>query len=432
MRSFLIFNQNWFAKELRELGYSVITCGYTNQLDIILPRMFMSMEDVLALLPPLFKPDVLLYLDDGAPITIRNIGSVQCLSFFYSVDTHHMAFAHKELCTVFDHIFVGQKDYLALFPVTKSSWLPLWASTLAPGPALAQREHKGAAVFVGTLNPELNPERVIFIKALAQQTPLIILEGIFTSHYPQSQIVLNQTVSGDLNFRIFEALGSGALLLTESSTNGLQDLFTSREHLITYPRGNVQEAAKHINYFLQHLEEAQEIATRGESEVKRHHLALHRTASILYQINGLIDNKETIIFQRSNNPLRYHGELLQLLVCGLSFTFLQRENATEALDNALALLQKCFAVAPEVPLSVTSSRLSYLATFAFDYLLKSHIGSKVRIELQAKAGRNLAAAPSEGKHELPYPADIEATRNLISAEIAMLHQTRTTNQLNNC
>jgi hypothetical protein len=333
-----------------------------------------------------------------------------------------MAFAHKELGAVFDHIFVAQKDYLSLFPAVKSSWLPLWASIMAPGPTLATRQHK--AIFVGTMNPELNPERVKFVNALAEQAPLTVVQGLFTHYYPDSQIVLNQTVSGDLNFRIFEALGSGALLLTEESGNGLKDLFTPGQDLATYSRGNVQEAILLINHFLQNLEQAQEIATRGHLQIQLHHRSLHRAESILKYIQSTsAEDKLHQITERLNNPLRLHGELLQFLVCALSFTCLQRENAIQALDNALSLVQKCLSLGQETPLSVTLTRLSCLTTFAFDLLLQSDFGAKIRTTVLAGAREKLEIAQFDELNALPYPSDIESARTIIAEEIAKLHHT---------
>lgn len=421
MNSFLILNQNWFAEDLRSLGFKVLTCGYSPHLDVRLPLMFMTIEEILTLLPQAFKPDALIYLDDGAPMTIRNIGNFPSQSMFYSVDTHHMAFAHKELGHVFDHIFVAQKDYLSLFPADKSSWLPLWASVIAPGPLLAKRTHK--AIFLGTMNPELNPERFKFINALAALAPLTAVQGNLTSYYPYSQIVLNQTVSGDLNFRVFEALGAGALLLTEASGNGLLDLFTPGVDLVTYTRGNVEEAAHLINHFLQHPGQSQEIATRGELKVRNFHQSHHRAKTILQFIqNTSGEERQHQIAERLNNPVRLHGELLQLLVCALSFTFLQREHAREALDNALSLLQKCLSVSPYAPLSPTVTRLACLATFAFDLVFQSGYGEKIRSTLLGKAREYPNISDHDEEDTMSVPTDLESARAIINEEIAKLHR----------
>lgn len=418
MKSPLILNHNWFAEDLRNLGLNVLTCGYTPHLDVVLPRMLMPIEEVLALLPDSFTPDALIYLDNGAPLTIRNISDLPFTSIFYSVDTHHMAFAHKDLGAVFDHIFVAQKDYLPLFPPNKSSWLPLWASTIAPGPLLTERKYK--AIFVGTMNRELNPERVIFVNALAELAPLTVVQGLFTSYYPDSQIVVNQTVRGDLNFRVFEALGAGALLLTEASKNGLEELFTPGQDLVTYTRGNPQEAASLINHFLQNPEQAQEIATRGELKVQRYHQSHHRAESILKYIqNTSTEEKHRQITERRNNPYRLHSELLQVLICALSFTCLQREHAREALDNALCLMQGCISRSREIPFSVPLVRLSCLATFAFDLLVHSNYGANIRANLLAMD--NLTINDSDELEAIPVPTDIESARAIIAGEIAKLH-----------
>src|SRR5262249_15456032 len=141
--------------------------------------------------------------------------------------------------------FVAQRDYLPGFDGAR--WLPLWAPDDVPAPAA---EKRWDIAFVGSLKPSFHPERVDFLHAVAARMPLHATEGAWAEVFPHSRIVLNQTVRGDLNARVFEAMGSGALLLTEHTGNGLLELFGDGTELVTYRRGDVDATIDLARHYL--------------------------------------------------------------------------------------------------------------------------------------------------------------------------------------
>lgn len=225
-------------------------------------------------MPPEKRPEVILILDNSSPIVITGIEECNIPIVFYAVDTQHHLKLHRYLSHVADKTIIAQKDYLPHFadsdvPV---SWMPLWASQrVEPKP-----EKKHGAVFVGTLNPKLNPDRVEFFDALKQKVEMLCLSGAWQNIFTESEIVINQTVKRDLNFRVFEAMVSGALLVTERIENGLFDLFEDGEHLVTYEKGNVSEAASVIKKYLDDKALCRSIAAHGREEVLARHLESHR------------------------------------------------------------------------------------------------------------------------------------------------------------
>ncbi|RME59876.1 MAG: glycosyltransferase family 1 protein [Candidatus Dadabacteria bacterium] len=196
------------------------------------------------------------------------------------MDTHHHWELHKFLTHIFDKTFVAQKDYLPSLAtpyIRDISWLPLWSQDLMT--PLEEKTYK--TVFVGTLNKTLNPERLNFFSQLQQKVDIFVTQGNYREIYPRSHIVVNQTVKGDLNYRVFEALAAGALLITERTGNGLLELFSEKKHLVTYEKNNVEEAAEKIRYYLNNFAQKEEIAKKGYEEVKQKHLAEHRAYDIL-------------------------------------------------------------------------------------------------------------------------------------------------------
>ena len=307
----LLINQNWFANDLRQMGHDVLSVGVAAHLDVQVSNPIIHIDTLLQSLPNGFYPDRIVWLDNSAPMTILGIEDCCIPTVFYSVDTHHHVANHTLLMHAFDHTLVAQKDYIPHFPSESSeiTWFPLWASEYIR----TQTEKKYQATFVGTLNPELNPARVKFFEKLKTMAPVTVLQGNFPSIFPFSEIVINQTVKGDLNFRVFEAMMSGALLLTEKTENGLLELFEDGKHLITYRAGDVDDAAKKITEVLADKARCQEIAKVGRDEILSKHCPSHRAAKLASILNDLT--------KRTPHPKRHLGPLVS---CMISASLLER------------------------------------------------------------------------------------------------------------
>ena len=226
-----------------------------------------------------FSPDVILWHDNSLPtFLMAGLESVPVPVVLFSVDTFHHESMHSFMAPIFDHVFVAQKDYVHVFDETgtPATWLPLWA----PRHIEVSNEKKWPSAFVGNLDARLNPRRVAFFEELKKHIPIHVARGNYWETFPYAEIVVNQTVKGDLNFRTFEAMMSGALLLTERTPNGLYEIFREGEHLVTYSPDNVSEAAEKVAYLLEHPEEMRAIAKAGRDEVLRNHTAKSRAKTV--------------------------------------------------------------------------------------------------------------------------------------------------------
>ncbi len=293
----LLFNQDWFLDEFREWGHDVKTCGMANHLETVLPTPFISLERVLSDHLGGFEPDVIIWFDNSSPVLVQGLAETEIPTVLYSIDTHHHHAVHRYLAHVFDLTMIAQKDYLPEFRAVGSdaAWLPLWASRFQE----ASTEKKHGAVFVGNLNAKLNPGRVRFFEALCREVPVVTTTGEFWKIFPYSEIVVNQTVKGDLNFRVFEAMMSGALLLTESSENGLFDLFTDGEHLVCYEKDGVKDAADKIKAYLADIPAARRIGQAGRERILAKHLPIHRAEVIMNAVEHL---------QKTNSNRKYFAQ----------------------------------------------------------------------------------------------------------------------------
>jgi len=96
-------------------------------------------------------------------------------------------------------------------------------------------------------------------------------------HLERSRIVFNNAIKNDLNMRVFEAMCSGSLLLTDDA-DGLTDFFKDRRHLVVYDEGNAVDLAV---YYLRNEGEREAIAEAGRLEVLERHTYERRVETLI-------------------------------------------------------------------------------------------------------------------------------------------------------
>jgi spore maturation protein CgeB len=97
----------------------------------------------------------------------------------------------------------------------------------------------------------------------------------------ESKITLNH--HGDVapyanNMRLFEATGTGALLITDWKPN-LAEMFEPGREVVTYH--TAEECAEQIGCYLEHEKERDEIAKAGQQRTLREHTYYHRVQELV-------------------------------------------------------------------------------------------------------------------------------------------------------
>ncbi len=267
----------------RELGHSVVTCTTDGAGDIAIQEFPTSIQSVLGQLPKNWSPDGILLTDDSTYPMFWDLEEVALPLGWYAIDSHLHHGWHRGYAAVFDCIFVAQRDYVPQYvrdPDRQSvKWLPLCTFPVADAEHHLPKQYDVS--FVGNLQSPFNPGRRAFIEAVHARYPLHLASGEFVPIFTQSKMVLNQCVANDVNFRTFEAMACGSLLLMEHVGNGLEELFQDRVHLVLYEKGNVEQVIEVANYYATHDHERETIARAGQQEVREKHTYVHRAQSIL-------------------------------------------------------------------------------------------------------------------------------------------------------
>jgi len=233
-----------------------------------------------------FTPDLLFVGDQGCVPMITGLEDLKIPTAAYLIDTHLSYEWHRYFAGVFDMVFVAQHNAAQGLKTYFShcQWLPLFSRD---GDLKRNIDKTTDVVFVGTVNEKRNPERVKFLRAFAQEMPLEIRSGDYREPFNRSRIVLNQSVRNDVNFRVFEALATGSMLLTDAVGNGLDELFADGQHLVMYRQGDVDDAIAKARYYLAHPGERERIAAAGYAQVLEKHTLGARCTQILSQLEIL-------------------------------------------------------------------------------------------------------------------------------------------------
>lgn len=272
------------VRDLRALGCTVLNLsGSDSQAEVHLDRPLFH-KGLTALLDARgFRPDAVIWMDQGNLPVVFGLEALDCVVLGYTIDDYCNPW-HVPFSACFDAVFVAQRDYVGLFEAENlprpARWTPLFCDHERDIDTGKDRDIPVS--FVGTLKPRNIPDRYPFFQSFKKRHPLYLRQGDYRPIFRRSRIVLNQSAIGELNFRVFEALGCGAACLTEETDNGLTDIFTIGETMVPpYPKGNVAAAAYAAREMLSRPEELAAIARAGRDLVRSDHTSRSRAATLL-------------------------------------------------------------------------------------------------------------------------------------------------------
>jgi len=270
-----------FVGTFRKLGHDVLAIGTTPDCDVVLDEPLSCKRFLDLLAARGMSPELVFWCDACQPPWIFGLENLPAVTIGYSVD-QYMNPWHVPYSACFDGLYVAQKDYLPLFAASPTNrpaaWMPLFCN-----PAYDRDDGLDRDIpvsFVGTLDGPANPGRRPFLNAFRRMAPLFSGAGRYAPIFNRSQIVLNQSAAGELNFRVFQAMACGAALLTEDTENGLRDLFVPGRDLLVYRRDDPADAARAARAALQDPD-LSVIARNGRRKTLANHTVASRAREVL-------------------------------------------------------------------------------------------------------------------------------------------------------
>lgn len=330
--NFLVVGGFFLTEALQLLGHRVINAESFGAPD----SWEVDLAAVLEQLPTADRPDLVLVGERLGPRRLPlNLENLKVPRAFYALDPHLNLYWHQKYAGAFDLVFTTQQTSMSAMQGQGRQvyWLP-WAVNLAViGDHLLPRTHQIA--FVGRVNTRLRRKRHLILEALKSRFPVSlwgdrpdnqVRQQELGRIYSQARLVVNESIQGEVNLRVFEALATGAMLLTEDVGANLQGLFTPGKHLITYSSQDLLDKAA---YFLSHEEERQDIAEKGRERVYAKHHTLARARQFLEYLG------EPAWSQLAPDHLQLGQTLLHLSFRGLYPVRLGLERARFHLSAAL-------------------------------------------------------------------------------------------------
>ncbi|NCC24128.1 MAG: glycosyltransferase family 1 protein [Deltaproteobacteria bacterium] len=227
-------------------------------------------------------PDLIVYGDRSLIPPILGLESFPCPTLFYCVDSHIHTW-YPFYAQAFDLVAMNLWDHLPAFLNLRLHrdrflWLPLY-SKAGDLPHITESEFD--LLFVGKVDPELTPGRAAFLTELNELFPKLVLRrGDYRSLYPKARIVLNVAEHGDMNFRVFEAMGCGSCLLTPDIGHGQDRLFVHGRDFWLYHHGDAKSAAKAAERLLFDDELRLTIGRNAWKKITEAHKPIHRAATL--------------------------------------------------------------------------------------------------------------------------------------------------------
>lgn len=232
-----------------------------------------------------FEPDILLQCERLGPrLLLAGLEHIAAARVFWALDPHLNAFWHAPYARLFDLVFSTQRrwmPHLAACGAPRLRHLPWHAPE---GPFLPFAERSRLAGFVGRLGPT-RPARTWLAELMRELAPQdFALEdnldfSAMLDFYRRTKAVPNESITGEVNFRLFEAAGCGCVVLAQDLGPEQAELFEpGREMLVC---ADALELAENLKLLAKSPRLAETLGRAAWERAQAEHLPLARAQSIL-------------------------------------------------------------------------------------------------------------------------------------------------------
>jgi ADP-heptose:LPS heptosyltransferase/2-polyprenyl-3-methyl-5-hydroxy-6-metoxy-1,4-benzoquinol methylase/predicted O-methyltransferase YrrM len=281
----------WLKDSLRTY-YSneveVIACGPGNEIEIPDGPDFYQR---VAPLVQQFGIDAILDVEGGADsldfMFKRFPDTISVPKVFWAIDTHQYLDLQSEKAKHFDIVYSAQKNAVSSLGAN-ARWLPAGASMHEVD---LVRERSISVAFVGSLTPAHARRRKV-VEFLSQKLPEFYQHSnVFLDEKAELlsrvKIAVNVSLNNDINFRVFETMATGAMLLTDRITgNGMEDLFVEGEHYVAFD--SEEDLLGKIEFYLAHPAEREKIARAGQQLVDSKYRHFHLLRQVIDDIRNAL------------------------------------------------------------------------------------------------------------------------------------------------
>ncbi|GAB7022188.1 glycosyltransferase family protein [Salidesulfovibrio brasiliensis] len=231
-----------------------------------------------------FEPELVCQQENLARrIFITGLESVDCPRFFWAIDPHLNAYWHSCYAKLFDLTFCTQDRWREAVGAhgARTAHLPWYGQRMEWRPFSTRST---TLAFAGRVTPQ-RPSRHWMIETLRERygERLTVRDDMtvpeMMDFYADARIAPNESILGEVNFRLFEAASCGCLPVTQNLGSEQDALFEPGVETAVY--SDVAEMRAVIDRLLADERGCQAMARAGWERLNRDHLPEHRAKTIL-------------------------------------------------------------------------------------------------------------------------------------------------------
>lgn len=278
-----------YLEEALQKEHRVVTCGPSKGRPQDIPcEPTAHVSEILARLPSDFSPDLFIWVESPVAFLPQGVETLAIPTVYYQTAAlwNHVWGARYARC--YDFVFINSQRLDVFERGGNRRVYPLKNACDSSMRADVNRERPIDIAFLGTVHPVLYPDRPRYLSrlmALAERHGLniFVANGLYREKlheiYQASKMVFNSGFMGEgLNMRVFEAMVCGSLALTNNGDYpGVSSYFTHGDHVVIYDEARLEELILH---YLQHPNERQAIAQKGQAKVVTDHSYARPVAEI--------------------------------------------------------------------------------------------------------------------------------------------------------
>jgi glycosyltransferase involved in cell wall biosynthesis len=262
--------------------------------DLVYDPQRETCQDVLRRLPPGFKPDAILITNLDYGQFLWGLGEVE-VPVVAPISDSNLCFDAFHSAIPFIDLFICNEDRQARVMErygARTAYLP-WLGVDPARSTARGKEPRWDVVFVGNLNPYIHRKRGKLLEALLgahDRFEARVLTGVdprtCRERLSEGRIVFNHTIRGEINIRVYEALGASRLLLMEKGNLEVGRHFVDGEHYVTYEPASLIET---IERYLRDGHERERIAAAGHAEARKRHTLDAKARAIAERVAELLN-----------------------------------------------------------------------------------------------------------------------------------------------
>lgn len=234
--------------------------------------------------------DTLLVVQNYSLENIEYVNRFKGLKIFWSIDSHKDFERHAQFIidNSFDIALVSSFNYVSQFKsrLIDSYWFP----NCYPSDLIKPTDFKNRSVEIGFCGSKSN--RGDWLAKLSSefnfQLSINVLAEEMVKELYSFKICWNRNESDDINFRTFEAMGAGCLMLT-NETPGINCIF---DNTIIQFYADYTSCIDKIKYFFANQRERERIAITGYNEVRKMHSYDARVADFIKIVENVTGEKQ--------------------------------------------------------------------------------------------------------------------------------------------